>query len=83
MNDQNILKRHLQPAARKLGLPFVTWRCLRTSHATWLCQSGADIKSVQAQMPSARSEPVAVVEMVWLRRQPRSESSKIGVGVEY
>lgn len=32
MNDQNILKRHLQPAARKLGLPFVNWRCLRTSH---------------------------------------------------
>ena len=24
MNDQNILKRHPQPAARKLGLPFVT-----------------------------------------------------------
>ena len=44
MNDQNILKRHLQPAARKLGLPFVNWRCLRTSHATWLVQSGADPK---------------------------------------
>jgi integrase len=54
MNDQNILKRHLQPAARKLGLPFVTWRCLRTSHATWLVQSGADPKSVQAQMRHAR-----------------------------
>jgi hypothetical protein len=26
MNDQNILKRHIQPAAQKLGLPFVTWR---------------------------------------------------------
>jgi integrase len=47
MNDQNILKRHLQPAARKLGLPFVNWRCLRTSHATWLVQAGADPKSVQ------------------------------------
>ena len=50
MNDQNILKRHLQPAARKLGLPFVNWRCLRTSHATWLIQAGADVKSVQGQM---------------------------------
>jgi integrase len=55
MNDQNILKRHLQPAARKLGLPFVTWRCLRTSHATWLIQSGADVKSVQGQMRHSRS----------------------------
>jgi integrase len=54
MNDQNILQRHLQPAARKLGLPFVNWRCLRTSHATWLVQAGADAKSVQGQMRHSR-----------------------------
>jgi integrase len=40
MNDQNVLKRHVQPAARRLGLPSVNWRCLRTSHATWLRQAG-------------------------------------------
>ena len=44
MNDQNVFKRHIQPAARKLGLSFVNWRCLRTSHATWLVQAGADPK---------------------------------------
>jgi integrase len=54
MNDQNILRRHIQPAARKLGLPFVNWRCLRTSHATWLVQAGADPKSVQGQMRHSR-----------------------------
>jgi integrase len=54
MIDQNVLKRHLQPAARQLGLPFVNWRCLRTSHATWLVQSGADPKSVQGQMRHSR-----------------------------
>jgi integrase len=54
MNDQNILKRHIQPAARKLGLSFVNWRCLRTSHATWLIQAGADPKSVQGQMRHSR-----------------------------
>jgi len=54
MNDQNILKRDIQPAARKLGLPFVNWRCLRTSHATWLLQAGADPKSTQAQMRHSR-----------------------------
>jgi len=54
MNDQNILKRHLQPAARKLGLSFANWRCLRTSHATWLVQAGADPKSVQGQMRHSR-----------------------------
>lgn len=54
MNDQNILKRHIQPAARKFELPFVNWRCLRTSHATWLVQAGADPKSVQGQMRHSR-----------------------------
>jgi integrase len=53
LHDQNILKRHVQPAARKLGL-HVTWRCLRTSHATWLVQAGADPKSVQGQMRHSR-----------------------------
>jgi integrase len=54
MRDQNVLKRHIQPAAQKLGMPFVNWRCLRTSHATWLVQSGADPKSVQGQMRHSR-----------------------------
>jgi integrase len=54
MNDQNVLKRHIKPAARKLGLPFINWQCLRTSHATWLVQAGADPKSVQAQMRHSR-----------------------------
>jgi len=55
MNDQNILKRHLQPASfEKLGF-YVNWRCLRTSHATWMVQAGADAKSVQGQMRHSRS----------------------------
>jgi integrase len=54
MNDQNILKRHIKPVARKLGLAFVNWRCLRTSHATWLVQAGADPKSTQGQMRHSR-----------------------------
>lgn len=54
-NDQRILKRHLQPAARKLRLPFVNWRFLRNlAHATWLIQAGADPKSVQGQMRHSR-----------------------------
>jgi hypothetical protein len=34
MNDQNVLKQHIQPVARRLGLNFVDWHCLRRSHAT-------------------------------------------------
>ncbi len=54
MSDGNVLRRHIKPIARKLGLGYVNWRCLRTSHATWLVQAGADPKSVQGQMRHAR-----------------------------
>jgi hypothetical protein len=54
MADQNVLKRHIQPMARRLGLDFVDWQCLRRSYATWLVQSGADPKSVQRQMRHSR-----------------------------
>lgn len=55
MRDNNILNRHIKPAARLLGLEFVNWRCLRTSHATWLKMVGADIKDAQAQLRHARA----------------------------
>ena len=53
MNDGNILKRYIAPAALTLGLK-VNWRSLRTSCATWMVQAGADPKSVQGQMRHSR-----------------------------
>jgi integrase len=55
MRDNNILSRHIKPAARKIGLEFVNWRCLRTSHATWLKMVGADVKDAQAQLRHSRA----------------------------
>jgi integrase len=55
MRDNNILTRFIKPAGRKLGLEFVNWRCLRTSHATWLKMAGADVKDAQAQMRHSRA----------------------------
>ncbi len=54
MRDNNILKRHIKPAARKLGLDFVNWRCLRTSYATWLKVAKADVKDAQKLMRHSR-----------------------------
>jgi integrase len=54
-HDNNILVRHIKPAARKIGLPFVNWLCLRRSHATWLKMAGADVKDAQAQMRHSRA----------------------------
>jgi len=55
MRDNNILTRFMKPAGRKLGMGFVNWRCLRTSHATWLKMAGADVKDAQAQMRHSRA----------------------------
>ena len=55
MRDNNILSRHLKPAGRALAMPWLNWRCLRTSHATWLKLAGADVKDAQAQMRHSRA----------------------------
>ena len=54
MRDNAILSRFIKPAARKLGLAFVNWKCLRTSRATWLVQAGANPKDVQGLMRHSR-----------------------------
>jgi len=54
MRDNNILTRFIKPAARKVGLGFVNWRCLRTSYGTWLKRQGADMKDIQGQMRHSR-----------------------------
>src|SRR5205823_4848310 len=53
MRDNNILCRYIKPAARKLGMPRVNWRCLRTSYATLMNASGANPKALQAQLGHA------------------------------
>ncbi len=53
MNDANVLKRFIKPAAAMLECK-VNWRSLRTSCATWMVQAGADPQSVQGQMRHSR-----------------------------
>ena len=57
MRDDNILRRHLRPAALKLGIDpkKATWRALRTSYATWMVEAGANPKDLQGQMRHSRS----------------------------
>ena len=55
IRDNNILTRFIKPAARSLGLGWVNWRSLRTSHAVWLKMAGADVKDAQGQMRHSRA----------------------------
>lgn len=55
MRDNNVLIRHIKPAARSLGIPWVNWLVLRRSFATWLKLAGADVKDAQALMRHSRA----------------------------
>jgi len=55
IRDNNILTRFIKPAAREVGLGWVNWRSLRTSHAVWLKLAGADVKDAQGQMRHSRA----------------------------
>jgi integrase len=50
MRDNNILVRHIKPAAKAMGMPWINWQVLRRSFAMSLKKSGADVKDAQALM---------------------------------
>ncbi len=55
MRDNNILVRHIKPAASKLGIPWGNWQVLRRSCATWRQQAGVDVKSAQGILRHSRA----------------------------
>jgi integrase len=76
MRDNNVLTRFLKPAARKLGLDFANWRCLRTSRATWMVEAGANVKDVQGLM---RHSQIQTTLDVYAQQVPDSQKRAIEV----
>jgi integrase len=74
MRDNNILSRHIKPAARKLGLDFVNWQVLRRSFGTWLKIAGADVKDTQALMRHSR---VSTTMDIYVQDVPESQRSAV------
>jgi len=76
MRDQNIVRRHLRPAALKLGIDpkKATWRSLRTTCATWMIQAGADPKSVQGQMRHSR---ISTTMDIYAQHVPESQRGAV------
>ena len=77
MRDNNILSRHIKPAARKLELDWVNWRCLRTSHATWMIEAGANPKDVQGQMRHSRISTTMDIYAQFVPESQRRALSKL------
>jgi integrase len=61
MRDNNILVRHIKPAGRKIGIPWVNWQALRRSYATWLRMVGTDPRDRQSLMRHSRFTTTAEV----------------------
>jgi integrase len=61
MRDNNILTRHIKPAARKVGMGWVNWLVLRRSYATWLRMVGTDPRDRQSLMRHSRFTTTAEV----------------------
>jgi integrase len=77
MSDHNILTRHIKPAARKLGIGWVSWQVLRRSYGTWTVESGADPKAVQAQMRHSRIGPTMDIYAQFVPESQRRAVAKM------
>jgi integrase len=76
MRDGNILRRHLRPAALKLGIDpkKATWRSLRRSYGTWMVEAGANPKDVQGQMRHAR---ISTTMDIYAQHVPESQGRAV------
>lgn len=63
MRDNNILCRHIKPAGEKLGIGWVNWRCLRTSHATRLKNAGVHVRDAQSLMRHSKASTTLDIYM--------------------
>jgi integrase len=52
----SIMTRKIQPKAKRLGLPHVTWRLFRHWHATLLGDARVPVKATQERMGHSRAE---------------------------
>ena len=78
MRDNNILVRHIKPAALKIGLPWVNWQVLRRSFATWLKLAGADVKDAQGLMRHSRASTTLDVYQQFVPESQRRAVERLG-----
>ena len=66
----NLLRKHLKPAAKKLGFPGVTWHLLRHSHATMLDSVGTPIGTMQSLLGHSTPE---ITREIYLHAIPEEQ----------
>ncbi len=66
----NLLRKHLKPTAKKLGLPGVTWHLLRHSHATMLDSVGTPLGTMQSLLGHSTPE---ITREIYLHAIPEEQ----------
>jgi integrase len=66
----NLLRKHLNPTAKKLGLPGVTWHLLRHSHATMLDVVGTTLGTMQSLLGHSTPE---ITREIYLHAIPEEQ----------
>jgi integrase len=66
----NLLRKHVKPAAKRIGLPRVTWHLLRHSHATMLDGLGTPIGTMQSLLGHATPE---ITREIYLHAIPEEQ----------
>ena len=66
----NLLRKHLKPSAKELGLPGVTWHLLRHSHATMLDSVGTPLGTMQSLLGHSTPE---ITREIYLHAIPEEQ----------
>lgn len=82
MRDNNVLTRHIKPAAHKLAIGWVNWQVLRRSYATWLKMVGADVKDAQALMRHSRASTTLDIYQQFVPESQRGVVDRLGTLIQ-
>jgi integrase len=75
LDRRNLLRKHVKPAAKKLGLQNVTWHLLRHSYATMLDAVGTPVGTMQSLLGHAAPE---ITREIYLHAIPEEQRRAVG-----
>jgi integrase len=62
---------------RAIGMPWVNWRSLRTSHCVWLNLAGTDVKDAQGQMRHSRASTTMDIYIQFVPESQRRGADRL------